>query len=500
MEPALVLLVVVAAAWPIARLCLSPSYRRAQPAVSLVLALLTLAWAGVGVAAALASPVTALAMAALAATVLAARWWRARPSWGRARGLPPGSLTLGPPIGAFRDASFYLEQARLHGPIFKTGGFRRGQACVVGLAAGLELLRAHEADLAAPALPFSRLIPRGFLRYMTNADHDEYRRILRAAFTREVVAANRAMMTAAARRHLERLAGDGAAAARPEGALTAMAFEVLIRLVYGLAADDPACERIGQLYESLDHRRGHGSGMAATRRALAVLGEELRALGRDAVRRAPASALAAVVRADAQALADPTVVGNLVFIPRVAANDLGDGLVWVMYMLARDPAWLEGVRTAAAPPDDLDSAGTDDLATRIVMETLRMQQSEYLVRRATADIAFRGFVIPRGWLVRVCVYESHRDPAVFRDPDAFDPDRFLARTYARSEYAPLGGDRHACLGEHLIRALGRVMVRELARGFDLALADDGAPELGPLHWRPSRRFRVRLAPRQGGGR
>jgi hypothetical protein len=41
---------------------------------------------------------------------------------------------------------------------------------------------------------------------------------------------------------------------------------------------------------------------------------------------------------------------------------------------------------------------------------------------------------------------------------------------------------------------GRVLALELARAYDIALADDGPLELGSFHWQPSSRFRVRLTP------
>ena len=485
MEAALEILVIAGAAWPAARLCLTAGYRTAHPAAVRRLSALIIMWAGAGGAAALLLPAAARALAPAAAAAAASGWWRSRPTWGRRRGLPPGSFTVGPPAGAYRDDLFYLAQARCHGPIFKVGGFRAGQVCVVGLAAGLELLRGHEDARVPPPLPYSGLIPRGFLRYMSSADHDVYRRLLRPALTREVVEASAGEMAAAAHRHFERLAAASGAGAGPDDTLTALAFEVLIRIVYGLGPEDPAFARVARCYEDLDHRPGRGGGEAATRRALASLEHELRA-------GAPAGALAAIACLDAAAPADPTVLGNLAFIPRVAANDLGDGLLWIVYELARHPEWQARLRLAGA--------ADDDPASRVVLETLRLHQSEYLVRRATADIAFRGFVIPRGWLVRVCVRESHRDPAVFRDPDAFDPDRFLGRSFARDEYAPFGGDRHACLGEHLTRALGRIVVNELARGWELAVTSDGPPEMGALHWRPSRRFRLRLTRRESGRR
>ena len=67
----------------------------------------------------------------------------------------------------------------------------------------------------------------------------------------------------------------------------------------------------------------------------------------------------------------------------------------------------------------------------------------------------------------MCVRECHDDPGVFPDPGAFDPGRFAARAYGRTEYCPFGdgpveraGNRHWS------------------------------------HWRPSLRFRVALQLRE----
>ena len=44
-------------------------------------------------------------------------------------------------------------------------------------------------------------------------------------------------------------------------------------------------------------------------------------------------------------------------------------------------------------------------------ETLRLEQSEFVMRRAYTDIRFGEVLIPEGWFVRVCIHEIHRDPA-----------------------------------------------------------------------------------------
>ncbi len=111
-------------------------------------------------------------------------------------------------------------------------------------------------------------------------------------------------------------------------------------------------------------------------------------------------------------------------------------------------------------------------------------------------MSFAGFVIPKGWMVRICVRESHRAPAVFDEPDTVDPDRFLRRGYTREEYAPFGLHRFTCLGEHLTRTVARVFACELVQGYDWTVVADGPPEFGSWqHWTPSTAFRITLRPR-----
>ena len=81
-----------------------------------------------------------------------------------------------------------------------------------------------------------------------------------------------------------------------------------------------------------------------------------------------------------------------------------------------------------------------------MLETLRLEQSEFLYRRVVKPLEIDGYRIPPGWLLRILVHESHRDPTVYPEPDRFNPDRFLARTFDKTEYSPFGADAHGCNG------------------------------------------------------
>ncbi|RXG71324.1 cytochrome P450 2L1, partial [Armadillidium vulgare] len=46
-------------------------------------------------------------------------------------------------------------------------------------------------------------------------------------------------------------------------------------------------------------------------------------------------------------------------------------------------------------------------------------------RFTTKDVKLRGYDVPKGTVVMSLAALSHRDPTYFKDPDKFDPSRFL---------------------------------------------------------------------------
>ena len=119
----------------------------------------------------------------------------------------------------------------------------------------------------------------------------------------------------------------------------------------------------------------------------------------------------------------------------------------------------------------------------------------------TRPIAVGAFTIPRGWLLRICVAESHRLPGVFERPDEFDPERHRGRRYTPDELSPFGLDLHACLGARMTLLVGRIFARALVEEFDLDVLASGPKERANRHWHhwePSARFRIALRPRADG--
>ena len=102
-----------------------------------------------------------------------------------------------------------------------------------------------------------------------------------------------------------------------------------------------------------------------------------------------------------------------------------------------------------------------------VAETMRMEPSiPYIPRTAVAPIDLYGDTIPAGSTVFLCLASAGRDASAWREPDHFDPVRFLRPDTPR--LPNFGAGTHYCVGH----ALAKIAVEESVRA---VLAADHPP-------------------------
>jgi cytochrome P450 len=83
---------------------------------------------------------------------------------------------------------------------------------------------------------------------------------------------------------------------------------------------------------------------------------------------------------------------------------------------------------------------------------------QLLASRTTLDeIAVGGVTIPKGVLVTLALAAGNRDPARFRDPDRFEPDR------RDNGHLGFGSGNHYCFGAPLARAEAQIALTELVQ-------------------------------------
>jgi cytochrome P450 len=410
--------------------------------------------------------------------------WHARPNSGRKAALPPGTVSIG--SRALHDPNYFFSNAERFGDVFKSNHFLEPQVCVMGMDRTARLFNEKEADLASVPLPFNQFIPGGLVRWKRDAQHDEYRRLFQHAFGQPLIRGNSELIDSAVSRMLESIAGS-TDAAHPLPYIRHMVFELWVPLFFGIGVGHDRFDEILELYEKLSLPSRKKPRHVAE--ILSVLEDLLVALLPHSNPHCAASLILA--RHESEVL-EPALLRNLIFTLETSRDDVSGLLMWVVKHASDNPAILDQLRREQVRNKVATDSNT--LSNRMVSESLRLEQSEHLFRRAQRDISFEGFTIRENWLIRACTHESHRDPTTFERPNEYDPDRFLASSYG-GKYAPFGVDGRACVGETLTRRVACTLLEQLA-GYDVEVTADGPREMGGYrHWAPSDEFRFRLIPR-----
>ncbi|WDD91074.1 cytochrome P450 [Burkholderia sp. FERM BP-3421] len=183
----------------------------------------------------------------------------------------------------------------------------------------------------------------------------------------------------------------------------------------------------------------------------------------------------------------------------------GTGLAWALYALAQHPAVLRNLR------DELDARlggrapGAQDFEqlpylSQVVDEVLRVYPPIWgFTRDLVDDDEIGGYHIPAGSSVFMSPYVTHRHPAFWRNPDAFDPDNFASGATTRHKYVyfPFGGGMRKCIGFQTALLQMRVLVAVVAQHFDLNALPGHPIELGAMiSLRPVHGIRLIVKPRE----
>ncbi|GAB7193309.1 cytochrome P450 [Kineococcus sp. NUM-3379] len=167
---------------------------------------------------------------------------------------------------------------------------------------------------------------------------------------------------------------------------------------------------------------------------------------------------------------------------------VASALTWTLHLLARHPgeqARLHAELDAVLGGPGGREPGWDDLQalpfTRAVLEeSLRLYPPAWVVtRRALADDVVAGVPVPAGTLVIVCTWALHRHPALWEDPEAFRPGRFLERV-RREGYVPFGAGPRLCIGRDVALVEGVLVLASLLRDHALRPAPGPEPRVESL--------------------
>ncbi|KAL1506267.1 hypothetical protein ABEB36_005661 [Hypothenemus hampei] len=153
-------------------------------------------------------------------------------------------------------------------------------------------------------------------------------------------------------------------------------------------------------------------------------------------------------------------------------------LVFLIHSLAIYPDIQEEVRkeilTILGPTETPTFETLHELpyTERVIKESLRLYPSVPFISRISSEefITYSGYKIPKDTVLHMHIFDLHRNPDIYPDPEKFDPDRFLPENCNNRHpfaYLPFSAGPRNCIGQKFAMLEIKAAICGLLRKFKL---------------------------------
>lgn len=206
------------------------------------------------------------------------------------------------------------------------------------------------------------------------------------------------------------------------------------------------------------------------------------------------------VEADFDKLRDHVVTMSLAGYETTASV-----VTWGSYLLAQHPDVAQQLRTQIAEVTKGRTLAFEHLAslpllTAHIKETMRLYPPAWIIgRRALEPDRIGDTDIPAQSVVAISPYTLHRHPRYWRDPETYDPRRFVGDQPEDERqpftYIPFGAGPRTCIGTNFALVEAPLIVGQLLQRFHLTITDGADVEpRGIFVLVPSGKISLQLTP------
>jgi cytochrome P450 len=333
--------------------------------------------------------------------------------------------------------------------------------------------------------------------------HMTRRRIMSPPFHGERMRSYEAVMREVAEREVDSWGPGQTLAVHPR--MQAVTLEVILQAVFGVRdldrgeqlrtglrkmLDDNASAGL-QLRVLLSGRLQRGDPLAGLRvlkdeidRVLFAEIQERRAEGDLDEREDILSMLMGARMEDGSAMSDRELRDQLITLLLAGHETTATALAWTFDLLLHSPPALARLTAEIRTGED------DEYLRAVIAEALRLRPVIPLAgRRLRRELTVGPWHLAAGTDVTPSIWLTHTNPAVYDDPMAFQPERFLQHAPSTYGWIPFGGGVRRCLGAAFAELEMRTVLRSVLSRCELEAVSDN-PE-------PIARRNVTLTPKHG---
>ena len=189
---------------------------------------------------------------------------------------------------------------------------------------------------------------------------------------------------------------------------------------------------------------------------------------------------------DGKGMEEEQLIDEILIIFTAGHETTSNALTFTFQLLAKHPDWQdkiyeEWLNLGGDDTDLMTRISTSKVCQQVLEESMRLYPPAYFIDRVNVtDDEFNGIHFEAGSNLLFSVYEMHRHPDLWEQPETFLPERFNegGRKFS-SQYFPFGAGPRKCIGNNFAMFEMIIAVSELVSKFKIH-ADFDEIEITPL--------------------
>ena len=189
---------------------------------------------------------------------------------------------------------------------------------------------------------------------------------------------------------------------------------------------------------------------------------------------------------DGNGMSEEQLIDEILIIFTAGHETTSNALTFTFQLLAKHPEWQDQIfkewQTLGGNDTDLMTrVATSKVCQQVIEESMRLYPPAYFIDRVNiADDEFNGMHFKAGSNLLFSVYEMHRHPDLWEQPETFLPERFDegGRKFS-AQYFPFGAGPRKCIGNNFAMFEMIIAVSELISKYKIH-AEFDTIEITPL--------------------
>lgn len=186
---------------------------------------------------------------------------------------------------------------------------------------------------------------------------------------------------------------------------------------------------------------------------------------------------------DGSAISDEQLIDEILILFVAGHETTSNALTFISELLARHPEVQEKLYEEVQQcesGDIMEQIQSLKYTKQVVEEGMRLYPPAYFIDRVNLEAdEYEDYELVPGSTLLFSMYEIHRDPKNWDDPEVFNPDRFADAKKHSSYYFPFGAGPRMCIGNNFAMYEMILAVAHISRNFIIE-KKTSAIEINPM--------------------